>query len=119
VDVQDLFFNTPVRAKFMKKDSTERAQHPANGPRAGAGASPGQLRDLGRRKSGDAPGAREDVRSRISDLWDASINDTLVPLEFSQGPVSVHGFINKVPAHHRQSPISIYFVNHRPSTSGC
>src|SRR5262249_48930062 len=25
IDVQDLFFNTPARAKFMKRDSTERA----------------------------------------------------------------------------------------------
>ncbi|OGR90933.1 MAG: hypothetical protein A2992_04045 [Elusimicrobia bacterium RIFCSPLOWO2_01_FULL_59_12] len=114
LDVQDLFFNTPARAKFMKRDATERS-HILRTVQELALAHPRVSFEI----SVDGKAAMHltqaaDLRTRIRDLWDVSITDTLVPLEFSQGPASVHGFINKIPAHQPTKSYQHLFVNDRP-----
>src|SRR5262249_54005919 len=94
IDVQDLFFNTPARAKFLKRDSTERS-HILRHIQELALAHPKVSFEvvLEDKTAMNLPQAN-DVRARMGDLWDAAVSEHLVPLEFSHGPVQVEGFIN-------------------------
>ncbi len=114
IDVQDLFFNTPARAKFMKRDSTERA-HILRTVQELALAHPRVSFEITvEGKAAMKLASAVDVRARIDDLWDGAITDHLAPLEFKQGPLSVHGFINAVPAHQPSKTYQHLFVNRRP-----
>jgi DNA mismatch repair protein MutL len=114
IDVQDLFFNTPARAKFMKRDSTERA-HILKTVQELALAHPRTSFEISvEGKAAMLMTPAVDVRSRIRDLWDTAITDTLVPIEFKHGSVAIHGFINNVPSHQPTKSYQHLFVNNRP-----
>jgi DNA mismatch repair protein MutL len=114
IDVQDLFFNTPVRAKFMKRDATERA-HILRTVQELALAHPQASFEI----TVDGKAAMHltsaaSTKERIENLWDRAVTEHLVPLEFKQGPVAVQGFINAVPRHQPTKTYQHLFVNRRP-----
>ena len=114
IDVQDLFFNTPARSKFMKKDSTERA-HLLRTLQEIALAHPSvgfQVSAEGKNVFSLAPAA--DLRGRVSDIWGSTVTEGLVPLDIVQGSVTMRGVINRVPAHQPTKNYQHLFVNGRP-----
>lgn len=114
IDIQDLFYNTPARAKFMKRDATERA-HILKTVQELALAHPRVSFEISiEGKAAMQLSPTGEIRSRIRELWDSAITDTLVPFEFSKGPVTIHGFINKVPDHQATKSYQHLFVNNRP-----
>jgi DNA mismatch repair protein MutL len=121
VDVQDLFFNTPARAKFLKRDSTERSQilrtlqeqalaHPEVHFEVMLEGETHWVLSA----SSDQPTGQAGLRRRLADLWGESIVENLLPIEFSQGSISIRGWINSVPAHHATKAYQYFFVNRRP-----
>ncbi len=114
IDVQDLFFNTPVRSKFMKKDGTERAHllrtlqeialaHPKVGFQVSVEGKP--VLSL-------AP--VHDLRARLADIWGDSLTRDMATLEVVQGPIAIRGLINAVPNHQPTKNYQHLFVNGRP-----
>ena len=114
IDVQDLFFNTPARAKFLKRDSTERSHllkviqeialaHPTVGFEATVDG-----------KEALSLAQARDLKSRLFDLWGASLAERVVPMDVAIGPVKVRGYVNDIPAHHPTKSFQILFVNQRP-----
>ncbi|MFA5974678.1 MAG: DNA mismatch repair endonuclease MutL [Elusimicrobiota bacterium] len=114
LDVQDLFFNTPVREKFLKRDSTERTRllktvqeiaiaHPS--VRWSLSFDGKMILELA---------ATQELRERLSDLWGLPVVEKLIPLEFKQGPCAVHGFVNAIPGHHATKAFQLLYVNQRP-----
>jgi DNA mismatch repair protein MutL len=114
IDVQELFFNTPARAKFMKRDSTERS-HILRTVQELALAHPTVSFEISiEGKAAMRLAGVKSMRERIQDLWDIAITEKLIPLKFSQGPVSVDGFLNTVPGHQPTKSYQHLFVNRRP-----
>lgn len=114
IDVQDLFFNTPAREKFLKKDSTERTQL-LKTIQESALAHP-HVRytvHIDGKEVLNLPAATH-LGGRIADTWGISVAERLIELEIEQGPCRVRGFVNQVPAHHATKAFQSLFVNQRP-----
>ncbi len=114
IDVQDLFFNTPARSKFLKRDSTERA-HVLKTLQEMALAHPTVRFEVvmdGKSIMSLAP-ARE-LGERIADLWGLSVTEQLIPVQVTTGPCTIRGFVNAIPAHHPTKAYQVLFVNQRP-----
>lgn len=114
IDVQDLFFNTPARDKFLKRDSTERT-HILKTIQELALANPSVrfVASFDGKNALTLPG-HQPLRGRLADLWGLEVTENLVPLEFAQGPCRVNGFVNAVSAHHPTKTYQSLFINGRP-----
>jgi DNA mismatch repair protein MutL len=114
VDVQDLFFNTPARSKFLKRDSTERA-HILKTLQEIALAHPAVRFDvvMDEKSILSLPPCAE-LGGRIADLWGISVAENLVSANVTRGPCRVRGFVNAIPAHHPTKAYQVLFVNQRP-----
>src|SRR5262249_51590417 len=77
IDVQDLFFNTPARSKFMKRDSTERS-HVLKTIQEIALAHSGVGFELAMDdKTLLSLSPTSDLKRRIGDLWGNSVAENL------------------------------------------
>ncbi len=114
IDVQDLFFNTPARAKFMKKDTTERA-HILRTLQEIALAHPEIHFEITvEGKAAMNLTTAPDLLTRVRDVWDHAVTRDLTGIEFSAGPVKVFGLVNAIPAHQGTKAYQHLFVNRRP-----
>lgn len=114
IDVQDLFFNTPARLKFLKKDGTERT-HLLKTLQEMALAHPSVRFEVSMDgKSVMNLPASHELGGRVADAWGISVIEKLVPIDVTQGPVRIRGFVNAVPAHHASKVFQTLFVNNRP-----
>lgn len=114
IDVQDLFFNTPARSKFLKRDSTERS-HVLRTLQEIALANPSVRFEIamdGKPMLTLAPA--KELGERIADLWGISVTEELVSLQITQGPCTIRGYINATQAHHPTKAYQTLFVNDRP-----
>ena len=114
IDVQDLFFNTPARSKFLKRDSTERTHILKTLEEMSLARPAVRFEAAMDGKSVLRLPSSKDLGGRLADLWGLSVAENLTPLEFSQGPARVRGFVNKIPAHHPTKAYQILYVNNRP-----
>jgi DNA mismatch repair protein MutL len=112
-EIRELFYNTPARRKFLKRDSTE-ASHIAQATTQQALAHPRisfSLTHNGRkiinvRKS-------EQSLYRISEIMGADLTKELVPVEISDNSYHLEGFVSN-PVFTRGTPSAQYFfVNNR------
>lgn len=114
IDVQDLFFNTPARAKFLKRDSTERSHalktlqeialaHPA--VRFKITMDDKVMMEL-------VPTSQ--LGERLTELWGISAAENLVAIDVKKGPCHIRGFVNAISAHHPTRAYQALFVNQRP-----
>lgn len=112
VMVSNLFFNTPARLKFMKKQSTEndRASLVVN-TYALANPSCGfKLTVDGRTLLDSPPGTSE---SRRRDIFGKDLSKHLLPVSFAAGPIEITGAVT-APAITKPTRESLYlFVNGR------
>jgi DNA mismatch repair protein MutL len=114
VDIQDLFFNTPARAKFMKRDTTERA-HILRTVQEIALAHPGTHFEISvEGKAAMLLSPAKTTLERVRDVWDSAVTRPLIEIDFSVGPVRVEGLINAIPAHQGTKAYQHLFVNRRP-----
>jgi DNA mismatch repair protein MutL len=114
VDVQDLFFNTPARSKFLKRDSTERS-HILKTLQEIALAHPAvRFEVIMDQKSILSLAPSHELGGRIADLWGLSVTEHLVAADVSRGPCRIRGFVNAIPAHHPTKAYQVLFVNQRP-----
>ena len=114
IDVQDLFFNTPARDKFMKRDSTERT-HLLKTLQEMALAHPAvhfEASMEGKQTLNWSAAAH--LGERIGDIWGLSVSEQLVELNVQQGPCTITGFLNAIPAHHPTKAYQLLYVNQRP-----
>jgi DNA mismatch repair protein MutL len=114
IDVQDLFFNTPARSKFLKRDSTERS-HVLRTLQDIALAHPNVHFEMTMDGKSilSLPPAKE-LGQRIADLWGLSVTEELVRVQISKGPCTIRGFVNATQAHHATKAHQSLFVNNRP-----
>lgn len=94
VIVEDLFFNTPARRKFLKRAETE-AGHASEVVVRLALARPDVAFSLasGGRKALTAPASPNDPRERIAAALGSEVFDHLVPVDFARGGIRVRGHV--------------------------
>jgi len=114
IDVQDLFFNTPARDKFLKRDSTERTHLLKTLQEMALAHSGIHFEASFEGKPTLNWAACAQLAERIGDVWGLSVSKQLVPLDFSQSACAIHGFINTIPAHHPTKAYQWLYVNQRP-----
>jgi DNA mismatch repair protein MutL len=113
VDVQDLFFNTPARAKFRRAAATE-LQRCTEIVHACALAHPGIRFQLvhGARSLLQASPA-PDLRARVRQIFGVELAEGLIPVRAGHAPLEVTGFVSR-PAFSRASRAAQFvFVNGR------
>lgn len=113
IDVRNLFFNTPVRRKFMRSTPTEMG-HCSEAFTRLALAWPQVHFTLrhGERLVFDLPPA-EDWRERIGAFFGRDLQAGLIPLESSDGEVSLRGYVAD-PQHSRgNNRMQYLFLNGR------
>ncbi|MGI5863154.1 MAG: DNA mismatch repair endonuclease MutL [Myxococcales bacterium] len=92
--VEDLFFNTPARRKFLKRPGTESA-HASEALLRLALARPDVAFALwsGGRESFSLPAGQKDPRERIAAALGSEVFEHLVPVDYGRGEVRVAGQI--------------------------
>ncbi len=114
IRVEDLFFNTPARRKFMRAEATE-LKHCEEAVARVALAHPEvsfHLEQDGRPLL-SSPACPEDVRERIAAILGADVHRHLLPLEERRLGVAVRGYV-AAPEYNLSSARGIYlFVNGR------
>ena len=113
VEVHNLFFNTPVRRKFLRTSQTEMG-HAAESFTKIALASPSIHFTLRSQEKTvyDLPAAA-DWMQRIAAFFGGELADALIPVESADGDVRLAGFVAH-PSHTRSHPRMQYlFLNGR------
>ena len=116
--VRRLFFNTPVRLRFLKTERTELG-HATEAVVRIALAHPGVRFELWRMGGGSDKGILQtpvtgDLALRVSDLLGRSIRSRLVEVDRQDDDLHVHGLVGD-PTQHRSSRTGLHlFVNGRP-----
>lgn len=112
VDVQDLYYNTPARRKFLKSDQTEFG-HCAEVVRRIALARPDVAFSLSHNgKTVDHWMAAAIAKRSASILGDAFANARLA-LDESAGPLRLHGYIGLPTASKGRADAQFFYVNGR------
>ncbi len=116
VDVQDLFFNTPARRKFLRTDKTEFGHIDEVIRRIALGRFDIRLNLSHNQKlirSYPAASSKEQSLSRLTKVCGPAFTDHAIYLEQQAGPVRLHGWI--APAAHcrHQGDVQYFYVNGR------
>ncbi len=113
IEIEDLFFNTPARKKFLKTDNTE-ASHITQVVTQQALAHPGvqfTLSQNGRQVLNTLPS--ENLIYRITELFGAELTKQLIAVNEVSDPYRLTGYISN-PVYTRASRSAQYFfVNNR------
>ncbi len=113
IEVRHLFFNTPVRRKFLRAVGTE-AGHIAEQVTRLALARPTLSLKLthNSRLVYEVPGTAG-LRDRLRLFFGSDIEDQLMPVEATQGPVRLHGFLADPACDAGNQRLQYLFVNGR------
>lgn len=122
VEVRDLFFNTPARAKFLKSDASERS-HLARTLEEAALANPGTAFSLSfdGRVSLDFPAAKGDgakaLRARARDVLGDELGEALLLAEHDAPALKLLALLVPSDRLHSSRSLQFCFVNRRPVSS--
>ncbi len=114
VEVRHLFYNAPVRRKFLRSVQTELSQATAAVMRL-ALAYPQVHFTLkhGQRVIYDLP-PEEKWLARIEALFGTQVAEQLLWVEASRGPVRIWGYVGTPELNRPNARMQFLFVNHRP-----
>lgn len=121
VEVRDLFFNTPARRRFLKREQTELSRcteivqrvalaHPAD--ETGQGGIGFVVMHGGRRVFDVEPGM--DLLARIRRVFGDELASELEPVEASMGSTRITGYVAPPRFGRRDARRQMWFLNGRP-----
>ncbi len=115
--VEDLFFNTPARRKFLKRDGSEAAACTAAAAKLALSHPEVSVEMLidGTEKfrtAGDG-----DLYSAIYAIYGRNVAKTMVPVEYYLDGIGVAGFVSLPEAARGSRTMQLYFVNRRSVNS--
>ena len=113
IEVRRLFYNTPVRQKFLKTAQTERG-HIAEAFTRVALANPHvQMTFTNNTKVTHNLPATESWRDRIGAFFGPEISDNLIPVSNSHGDISITGFVVDPSVSRANNRLQYLFLNSR------
>ena len=112
IDVQDLYFNTPARRKFLKTEQTEFG-HCAEVVRRIALARPDVRFTLSHNGKTVDHWQESSLEQRSAHILGDEFAQARLPLEEAAGPLSLHGFIGLPTAARSRADAQYFYVNGR------
>jgi DNA mismatch repair protein MutL len=112
VDVQDLYFNTPARRKFLKTEQTEFG-HCAEVVRRIALSRPDVAFSLSHNSKTVDHWAVNDVAKRSAHILGHEFSGARLPLDEAAGPLKLVGFIGLPTASKARADAQYFYVNGR------
>jgi len=114
VRVQDLFFNTPARRKFLKSDATERRRIIELAARYAAAYPRVAFRATAEGRTTLETAGRGDAREALAAVFDLPTVRSMIEVVASpEAPVSVAGFVSPPDIHRSSRRELTFFVNGR------
>ncbi len=114
ITAKNLFFNMPVRRKFLRTKQTETI-HIQNTVQLQALANPEVGFELimdGKKQFKVAPGG--DVKTRMTMLLGKSFANDMIPVEYMEGDIRIHGFVARPGISRSTRKEQTFFINGRP-----
>lgn len=112
IEVSDLFYNTPARMKFLKKDSTEGNAVASLIDRL-ALANPTIAFELIRDRKKTLQTFGGDLMSAVRSVCGAQLASGMIPLEYHSDGIKVSGVISRPSVARATRSLQIFFINSR------
>ena len=113
IRVEDLFFNTPARKKFLKTNNTESGRINEFIIKLAISHPEIAFKLIINNKSSLATPGRGDLKETLQSLYGASVGQSLLPLEFEDEDIKLWGFVSKPSAIRSRRSWKTFIVNGR------
>ena len=113
IRVEDLFFNTPARKKFLKTNNTESGRINEFIIKLAISHPEIAFKLINNNKSSLATPGRGDLKETLQSLYGASEGQSLLPLEFEDEDIKLWGFVSKPSAIRSSRSWQTFIVNGR------
>ena len=113
IRVEDLFFNTPARKKFLKTNNTESGRINEFIIKLAISHPEIAFKLINNNKSSLATPGRGDLKETLQSLYGASVGQSLLPLEFEDEDIKLCGFVSKPSAIRSSRSWQTFIVNGR------
>lgn len=111
--VRDLFFNTPARMKFLKKDVTEGNAVAAVLDSAAISHPEISFRFIRDGKQVMITSGNGDLKSAVYSVFGKELSEALIPVDYSFQGMRVSGFVSKPHASRKSRAMQYFFINGR------
>ena len=113
VVVRDLFFNTPARMKFLKKDATEGTYVSDVVSKAAISHPEVKFTLIKDGKQTLSTPGNGLLLSAVFSVFGKDVSDTLIPVEYEYNQIKVHGFISRPLNNRPNRNLQYFYVNGR------
>ncbi len=113
VTVKDLFYNTPPRLKFLKKDATEAGNINELLMKLALSNPDISFEFINNGKRIFKTSGRGGLINAIASLYDADTARLLIPVSYEEEHIKIEGFIGKPALSRATRKFQTFFVNHR------
>lgn len=113
IRVEDLFFNTPARKKFLKTNNTESGRINEFIIKLAISHPEIAFKLINNNKSSLATPGRGDLKETLQSLYGASVGQSLLPFEFEDEDIKLWGFVSKPSAIRSSRSWQTFIVNGR------
>ena len=111
--VRDIFFNTPARMKFLKKDVTEGNSVAGIVDRMAISHPEIYFRFIRDGKQTLITSGNGDLKSAIYSVFGREISDSLIDVNYSYDNMRVTGYVSKPTASRKSRAMQFFFINSR------
>lgn len=116
--VRDLFYKTPARMKFLKKDVTEANAVASVVDRIALSHPEVSVRFIREGKQVLITSGKGDLLTCIREIFGKDFSSDLIPAEYSAGGIKVSGFVSKPSAARPNRNMQFFFLNNRLIKTG-
>lgn len=111
--VRDIFFNTPARMKFLKKDVTEGNSVAGIVDRMAISHPEISFRFIRDGKQTLITSGNGDLKSAIYSVFGREVSDSLIDVDYSYDNMRVTGYVSKPTASRKSRAMQFFFINSR------
>ncbi len=116
--VRDLFYKTPARMKFLKKDVTEANAVAGVVDRIALSHPEVSVRFIREGKQVLITSGKGDLLTCIREIFGKDFSSDLIPAEYSSNGIKVSGFVSKPSASRPNRNMQFFFLNNRLIKTG-
>ncbi len=111
--VRDIFFNTPARMKFLKKDVTEGNAVAGIVDRMAISHPEISFRFIRDGKQTLITSGNGDLKSAIYSVFGREVSESLIDVDYTYDNMRVSGYVSKPTASRKSRAMQFFFINHR------
>ncbi len=111
--VRDIFFNTPARMKFLKKDVTEGNSVAGVVDRMALSHPEISFRFIRDSKQTLITSGSGDLKSAVYSVFGKEVSDSVVPVDYSFENMQISGYVSKPTASRKSRAMQFFFINKR------